>query len=259
MTQNGVVRASSLAGANARALRRGLLATVGVSMLAACAAQTGDFSSHALKLQDVAGLEAAALPSPAGSASTGDNGADADALYRKAMKDHPEMAKSQTPLGQAFLESGAPALALRYFYGARMLDPNNVDNMIGAGLAHMVLQEPQSAQKEFGAALKKEPANIRALNGMGVALDAQKKHRQAQRCYEKVLRQEPGNRAARNNYGLSLGLSGNYSRAISELSLLAQREDEAGMQAKQNLARVYAMRDGHAASQWVQTKTGSGK
>ncbi len=260
MAKFGVVRASSIAATNERVARRGLLAAVGASMLAACAAQTGGFSNGALNLEDAYSPRAAALPGAAGSAGASNGSGDADAVYRKAIEEHPEMAKAQTPLGQALLESGDPALALRYFDGARKLDPGNVDSMIGAGQARMALQEPHLAQKEFAAALKKEPANIRALNGIGVALDAQKKHEQAQKHYEKALRFEPGNRSVRNNYGLSLGLSGSYERAMAELSPLAQADDEAGKKAKQNMARLYAMRgDSATASQWAHTQTGPGE
>jgi Tfp pilus assembly protein PilF len=258
MAKIGVVRASSVAGANAHVAWRGRLAALGASMLAACAAQTSDFSAGALNMQDT--FSHAAVPTPDDAARVGTSSASPDAVYRKAIEEHPEMANAQTPLGQALLESGDPALALRYFDGARKLDPGNVDNMIGAGRARMALQEPHRAQKEFAAALKKEPANIRALIGMGVALDAQKKHEQAQKHYEKALRLEPGNRTVRNNYGLSLGLSGSYERAMAELSPLAQADDEAGEKAKQNMARLYAMRgDSATASQLAQTKMGPGE
>jgi Tfp pilus assembly protein PilF len=258
MAKIGVVTASSIAGADARVAWRGLLAALGTSMLAACATQTSDFSVGALNLQDA--FRPAAVPTPGDSARAGTSSAGADAVYRKAIEEHPEIANAQTPLGQALLESGDPALALRYFDGARKLDPGNVDNMIGAGQAHMALQEPHLAQKQFAAALKKEPANIRALNGIGVALDAQKEHEQAQKHYEKVLRLEPGNRTVRNNYGLSLGLSGSYERAIAELSPLARADDEAGEKAKRNIARLNAMREDSAtASQLAQTKTGPGE
>ena len=258
MAKIGVARASSIAGADARVAWRGLLAGLGASMLAACASQTSDFSASTVNFQDT--FSPAAVPTPGDPARVGTSSAGADDVYRKAIEEHPEMANAQTPLGQALLESGDPALALRYFDGARKLDPGNVDSMIGAGRAHMALQEPHLAQKQFAAALKKEPANIRALNGMGVALDAQKKHEQAQKHYEKALRLEPGNRTARNNYGLSLGLSGSYERAMAELSPLAQADDEAGQKAKQNMARLHAMRgDSATASQWAQTKTGPGE
>jgi Tfp pilus assembly protein PilF len=258
MAKIGVVRASTIAGANAGIVCRGLLAGLGASMLAACAAQTGDLPASALNSQNA--FSPAAVATTGDSARGGTSSDGADAVYRKAIEEHPEMANAQTPLGQALLESGDPALALRYFDGARKLDPGNVDNMIGAGRARMALQEPHLAQKEFAAALKKEPANVRALIGMGVALDAQKKHDQAQKHYEKALRLEPGNRSLRNNYGLSLGLSGSYERAMAELSPLAQADDEAGKKAKQNMARLYAMRgDSATASQWTQTKTGPGE
>ena len=52
MAKIGVVRASSIAGADARVAWRGLLAALGASMLAACATQTSDFSAGALNFQD---------------------------------------------------------------------------------------------------------------------------------------------------------------------------------------------------------------
>lgn len=227
-----------------------LLVVTGIS---ACDVESGGFTTEVVKTQDAISPKTTTLLRVADATKANGDSTDATELYQRLLKEHPEVLKARTSLGEALLDKGDPALALRYFNDAKKLDPSNIENMIGAGQAHMARHEPLQAQKEFRAALEKAPSNVSALNGLGVALDAVEKHTQAQKYYQKALAIEPGNKAVRNNYGLSLALNGDHDKAVAELSPLAKESGEVGRKARQNLALSFAMRgDFVNASRWAQ-------
>lgn len=174
--------------------------------------------------------------------------AGASAHDESLLKDHPELTKVKTALGETMLEQDDPALALRYFKEAQSEDPSNIQNFIGAGRAYLAKKEPRLAQKMFETALQMEPSNVAALNGLGVALDSLGHHEEAQANYRKALAIDGANASVRNNYGFSLALSRKFDEAISELSPLAEDKGAVGRKARQNLSFSYAMRGDLAAA-----------
>jgi Flp pilus assembly protein TadD len=252
MAKNQCIEASFAARRRMSGLSLLLLLT---PLIASCSTQTGGFTRQVVDSQEAspAAPDAQALLRVADATKANGDNADAAELYKRLVKEHPELVKARTSLGQAMLDKGDPALALRYFNDAKKLDPSDVASMVGAGQAHMARHEPLQAQKAFREALAKEPQNVAALNGLGVALDAVESHGLAQENYQKALGIEPGNQAVRNNYGLSLALSGLHEQAVAELLPLAKEEGEVGRKARQNLALSYAMRgDFVTASRWAQ-------
>lgn len=166
-------------------------------------------------------------------------------LYRAALAQNPDDAKTALALADALARSGKLAEAEEAYQALLKRDPRNAQAQLGLGRVHLLLKRPEQAL----AALARAGDDPAARIGRGVALDTLGRHGEAQAEYRAVLAAAPGNRTAANNLALSLALSGDLRQAEGLLVPLADGPDSEP-RFRQNLALVYGLQgqDGRAAA-----------
>ncbi len=206
-------------------------------LLPACAAP----SPGARTLSDKAQLQATL----AERAAEAGNPAASARLYRAALAQNPDDAKTALALADALSRGGKLAEAEEAYQALLRKDPRDRAAQLGLGRVHLLLKRPDQALAAFAGAGDDPAARI----GRGVALDMLGRHGEAQAEYRAVLAAAPANRTAANNLALSLALSGDLRQAEGLLVPLA---DGPGSEPRfrQNLALVYGLQgqDGRAAA-----------
>ena len=101
--------------ARKRSAGRAALLLLLPSLIASCAPQPGEFTTEVVDTQKAASPETQSLLRVADAAKANGDNADAAELYQRLLKEHPEVLKARTSLGQAELDKGDPALAWRQF------------------------------------------------------------------------------------------------------------------------------------------------
>lgn len=146
-------------------------------------------------------------------------------------------------LGEAYLSSGNPTLALREFLKAESLDPNDAYTQNDLGLAFLAKGRIEKAILHFNKAVKIKPEYAPAINNLGSAYIADENWDKAIETLipltENILYATPhfaesnlafayfgnnNNHMAKRHYRKSLDLSPNYIVSLRGISLVYRAE-----------------------------------
>ncbi len=133
----------------------------------------------------------------------------------------------------ALIDAGAAALVLEdarsaynFFNRAQSLAPSNGRIKAGLGSALVRLENPADALKMFEQAVQQGAIERTFIADRGMAYDLIGDNAKAQRDYDAALKYQYSDRTLRF-YALSLGISGEADRGIQMLAPLLQKKDRA--------------------------------
>ncbi len=133
----------------------------------------------------------------------------------------------------ALIDAGSAALVLEdarsaygFFNRALSLAPSNGRIRAGLGSALVRLENPADALKMFDQAVQQGAIERTFIADRGMAYDLMGDNARAQRDYDAALKYQYSDRTLRF-YALSLGISGEADRAVQLLAPLLQKKDRA--------------------------------
>lgn len=109
------------------------------------------------------------------------------------------------------------------------------------GKAWLALGRQGLALKTLEEAVALAPGDWSAQSAYGVALDGAGRYAEAQAAYGRALAAAPDNPEVLNNLALSQAMSGQLDAAVATIRLAAE-QPRAGMQVRQNLALLLALK-----------------
>ena len=134
--------------------------------------------------------------------------AEAEAKYRKALRDEPNNANAHNLLGTLLLQRGETALAARSLNRALQLGPDSVEIHVNLSVAYQNLEQHAEAVESARRAVALNSENADVQCNLGLALTGFGDHQGALAAYKDYLRIKPGEpraHAAVGNAHLALG------------------------------------------------------
>jgi Flp pilus assembly protein TadD len=136
--------------------------------------------------------------------------AEAAAIHRQVLRDHPDWADAHNNLGVTLVKLGAQAEAIKHYRRALELQPNyaSVYSNLGNALKHFrKLDEAEASLRE---ALRIKRAYPEAWNNLAIVLTKLERVDEAIACYQEALRLKPDYAEARKNLGMAYLSKGDY-------------------------------------------------
>ncbi len=135
------------------------------------------------------------------------DGAQAAALFTKAIELNPDWVEAYVNRGQAFVLQGQLDQALKDFTQALGLDPDSFEALYNRGRVYTMQGKPEKAVADYTAALKLKNDDWQVYYNRGNAYLDQEKFKEALADYDKALKLDPKNPQVVYNRGLArLGL-----------------------------------------------------
>ena len=120
-------------------------------------------------------------------------------------------------------------------------NPSRLDLKAELGKAQLAAGLSREAMATLSDVVTRVPGDWRALSALGIAHDVTGDPGKAQKLYNAALVVSPNAVSVLNNLALSLTLSGNLAGGITTLERAARLQGS-GVQVRQNLALLYAMK-----------------
>jgi tetratricopeptide (TPR) repeat protein len=165
--------------------------------------------------------------------------ADAERLWREALRQNPGSWVPHSDLGVALVNQGRWDEALRLFREAIRISPNEGLPRNNLGMVLFQQGRVEEAMRAYREALRLKPYYYPAHFNLAVALARQERWEEAAAHYAEVLRWRPDHAQAHNNLGNVLGRLGQTSAALDHYGMaLCSRPNFA--EAHYNLGEVLA-------------------
>jgi len=148
--------------------------------------------------------------------------AEAEALYRQILADHPGHANVMHALGLIAHQTGHNEQAVEWIRRAIALDPNNAPANSHLGEAYRALGRLKEAVAAYERALILQPDFPEARNNLGNALRDQGALDEAIAEYRHAVRLKPDYATAHHNLGLALAQGGEFEEATAAYRLALQ-------------------------------------
>jgi tetratricopeptide (TPR) repeat protein len=139
---------------------------------------------------------------------------EAEEQLRRAVEINPRSPEALTLYGNALLERGKPALAVKTLSKALSLQPQNAIALLYRGLAYAQTKEHEQALKDFDRVVLLDPGSVYALHNRAMALIALERHAQAQASVDTLLRIAPDYVPALANRALLLAHDHKHAEAL---------------------------------------------
>jgi predicted O-linked N-acetylglucosamine transferase (SPINDLY family) len=157
--------------------------------------------------------------------------AEAEALYRETLAQHPDHFDARHLLGVIALQRGQHEAARTEITRALSSQPGNAaalgnlgTALMGLGVARLTSGDASAAAREFQALLHIQPDNAAAHCNLALALERTGQDEQALHAYDRALALQPGMDAALGNRGALLARLGRYSQARDCLREAVERQ-----------------------------------
>lgn len=126
----------------------------------------------------------------------------AELVCEQALKINPDYAPIYNTMGLIRLRRGEVSGALSEFRKAVTLDPGLLEAQLNIAAIGLSSRSYKQAEEAFQAVLKKQPNNLDAVIGMGVALRGDRRIDEAETWYKKAGQLDPRNCSIYYNLGL---------------------------------------------------------
>ena len=188
-------------------------------MLALAHFNTGDFGRAAALLTDDSGRERdPSLQYTYGVALVrSDRAGEAEAVFRRMLRDHGNRPELLVILGQAHAQQGDFDAAVRSLEQARTLDPAVADASATLGLIHLKRGRLDEAEAALREELRANPRHLQARHLLATVLDLNGRPGDAEKLLRGVLAEQPSFGNARYLLGKILLAAGEVSQAVLQL------------------------------------------
>ena len=140
--------------------------------------------------------------------------ADAEPLYREALRLRPDAPALVNRMGSTLWEQGWASKAEPYFARAVELSPDDPVYRSNLGLAYWDMGRPAEAADCYRRSLELNPAANDIRMNLGVVLSDLGRFDEALALLEDVVRGEPSSPDAHQNLGMTLGRMGRWTEAL---------------------------------------------
>jgi Flp pilus assembly protein TadD len=166
---------------------------------------------------------------------------------------HPDDADIALALARALRQSGQPQQAADLIQAQLTPAKRPPALLAELGKDYLAAERLGLATKALEEAAAKDPKDWENHSALAVALDVQGRYDEAQAAYGRALALAPDNPVILNNLALSQAQAGQLDTAIATLRQ-AMEHPSAGMQLRQNLAMLLALKGDAAAAERAAAK-----
>lgn len=170
--------------------------------------------------------------------------AAAGAVYRTLYTNDSDDVEAALGLARSLRYTGSFDQATEVLDQSLGQRPDNVELLTEQGKLHLVLRDPDAAIEALDRAKELGSTNWQTYSSLGIAYDLLARFAQARASYGEALAISSENPAILNNLALSWAQFGDLDRAITILKGPAAAP-RAGVQERQNLALLYALKGEH--------------
>lgn len=151
---------------------------------------------------------------------------DAEALYRKLIRQNPGHVKARNNLGVLYDEMGAHERALEQFEGGLEIEPENVGLLINKASALASLSRFDEAEQVLLRAERVEPGSPEIRRARGILSYRRGLYAEAVEALQTICRREPEDGVAQFYLGESLNRLGRVEDALDALEKAVEIEPE---------------------------------
>lgn len=151
---------------------------------------------------------------------------DAEALYRKLIRQNPGHVKARNNLGVLYDEMGAHERALEQFEGGLEIEPENVGLLINKASALASLSRFDEAEQVLLRAERVEPGAPETRRARGILSYRRGLYAEAVEALQIICRREPEDGVAQFYLGESLNRLGRVEEALDALEKAVEIEPE---------------------------------
>ncbi len=181
------------------------------------------------------------LRTAAATSQESNNYAAAVNYYRRLVERDPNDVDAVLGLARNYRYIASAREAVKVLNDGLARHPDRVDLRAELGKAQVASGQVDDAIATLSEVTEADPDDWRSLSALGIAYDLTEDYAQAQESYRSALAVSPDNNAVLNNMALSMALSGGLDEGIAILEGPAA-QPRTGVQVRQNLALLYAMR-----------------
>lgn len=156
-------------------------------------------------------------------------------------------------LARALRNGGAPQQAADLMQGELARHGRDPALLAELGKDYLAADRLGLALKALEEAASLAPGQWEALSALGVALDLSGRYDEAARAYDSALAAAPDHPALLNNLALSQAMAGRLDQALATMAR-ANEQPGAGMQVRQNLALLLALKGDSATAERLAAK-----